>query len=94
MSGLVASRQYFAGLAMAELLRDVCTRVHHHELTGIAEPVCSDPDWRIGLAIDAYQVADAMINAQHSRAFASSNVHPAPQYPRPPTPPSPPKKTP
>lgn len=76
MSGVVASREYFAGLAMAELLSAGFLRLLHCEHDSIAEPARSDPDWRLKIAFEAYQMADAMIDMQHARVTATQDETP------------------
>ena len=54
-------RDYFAAKAMPAIYKDFWDDVRAGRNTCVTE------DWRTGLAIDAYEMADAMLNARSSK---------------------------
>ncbi|HXE08990.1 MAG TPA: hypothetical protein VN612_13905 [Acidobacteriaceae bacterium] len=54
-------RDYFAAKALPATLQD------YHAGLRSGEYGC-DPDWAMGVAVDAYQLADAMIRAREVRS--------------------------
>ena len=52
-------RDYFAAKALAAVYPDC-----------VAAGACSHPDWRVGVAIDCYAMADAMIAARKAAGNA------------------------
>ena len=60
-SGGMTLRDYFAAKAMPAIYKDFWDDVRAGRNTCVTE------DWRTGLAIDAYEMADAMLNARSGK---------------------------
>ena len=69
MSGLVAKREYFAGLAMPEVMREYFAGLRNKEFA-------CEPNWRFGIAIDAYEMADAMLQMRDARVTPTQDKTP------------------